>query len=421
MIAGRFAFQGLSEYLTWQKIKHLDYTFPEDFDSEAADLIRRLLVRSTSLFRVDCPNLRHIMQVRDPLERLGAGPPEDEHSMDALRAHPFFASIRWDTLWDDPPPPLETGLVRREPAPVDEWDDVGAAWDELVSGPDSGDEYDDDESVDGVHPHGNSHAHVRPRVPDDGIEWAPDAQAFVSPPAIPPEEIGPHGEIPDYARGSLSLAEVVGDADAVAAVVAPVDDVDVAIAATSEITLNGGFGIHYTPPRTDGVPKIATPTAGDGFAGPAVAPDPVSRPSPGPSSREEKSAERGSPVSTSTETAEGDGDVPGQELPQRTSAPLRVPRGVRDSYATSSSDGSPVEKLGAALEAMGIHRGRLRTRSPTPAREAASSVDAPDWCISSPTYLLSLTQETQTYWLAGHRYSAWVRRYCSTRQWRKRR
>ena len=46
MIAGRFAFQGLSEYLTWQKIKHLDYTFPDGFDSEAADLVRRLLVRN---------------------------------------------------------------------------------------------------------------------------------------------------------------------------------------------------------------------------------------------------------------------------------------------------------------------------------------------------------------------------------------
>lgn len=45
MIAGRFAFQGLSEYLTWQKIKQLDYTFPEGFDLEAADLVRRLLVR----------------------------------------------------------------------------------------------------------------------------------------------------------------------------------------------------------------------------------------------------------------------------------------------------------------------------------------------------------------------------------------
>jgi 3-phosphoinositide dependent protein kinase-1 len=44
MIAGRFAFQGLSEYLTWQKIKLLEYSFPDGFDEEAKDLVERLLV-----------------------------------------------------------------------------------------------------------------------------------------------------------------------------------------------------------------------------------------------------------------------------------------------------------------------------------------------------------------------------------------
>jgi 3-phosphoinositide dependent protein kinase-1 len=46
MIAGRFAFQGLSEYLTWQKIKQLDYSFPENFDDDAKDLVQHLLVRT---------------------------------------------------------------------------------------------------------------------------------------------------------------------------------------------------------------------------------------------------------------------------------------------------------------------------------------------------------------------------------------
>ena len=45
MIAGRFAFQGLSEYLTWQKIKQLEYSFPDGFDEQAKDLVQRLLVR----------------------------------------------------------------------------------------------------------------------------------------------------------------------------------------------------------------------------------------------------------------------------------------------------------------------------------------------------------------------------------------
>lgn len=44
MIAGRFAFQGLSEFLTWQKIKQLEFYFPEGFDEQAKDLVKRLLV-----------------------------------------------------------------------------------------------------------------------------------------------------------------------------------------------------------------------------------------------------------------------------------------------------------------------------------------------------------------------------------------
>ena len=367
-------------------------------------------------------------QVRDPLERLGAGPPEGEHSMDALRAHPFFASIRWHTLWDDDPPPLETGLVRRESAPVDEWDDVGAAWDELVDGSDgSGDEDDDDESVVGSHHHGNPHTHARSWVPgDDGIEWAPDAQTFVSPPAIPPEEIGPHGEMPDYACVSLSLAETV---DTVDAVVAPVDGIDSAVnvGAAAAAILNGGFGIRFVPPRIEGVSKNTTTSTSEDVGpvtGPVTGPDPASRPSPGPGPAEGKSAERDSPASTSTETGDGDGGVAVREPPQRASAPVPVPRGVRDSYATSSSDGSPVEKLGAALEAMGIHRGRLRTRSPTPGRDAPSSASAPDWCVSLPPFALSLVARgAQRTLLArtGHRFSAWARRCCFTHRSRRRR
>jgi 3-phosphoinositide dependent protein kinase-1 len=324
-------------------------------------------------------------QVRDPLERLGAGPPEDEHSMEALRSHPFFASIRWETLWDDPAPPLETGLVRRESAPVDEWDDVGAAWDELVSGPDgSEDEDEDNTSVEGPHPHGNAHAYARSRAPgDDGIEWAPDAQAYVSPPAIPPEEIGPHGEMPDYARESLSLAGAVNGTHAVDAVVASVSDVgdargEIAVGAGADSAVNGGgYGMRFVPPRIDGGLMNAITNVGEG-AVPGIGPDPGPGLIPGPGPGKNNVAERGRPVSSSTD-ANGDGELATGDLTRRKSTPLRVPRGMRDSYATSSSDGSPVEKLGAALEAIGIHRGRLRTRSPTPARGSLSSAEAPDW------------------------------------------
>ncbi|KAH8996399.1 kinase-like protein [Lactarius hatsudake] len=369
MIAGRFAFQGLSEYLTWQKIKQLDYTFPEGFDPEAADLVRRLLVR-------------------DPLERLGAGLAGSDYSMDELRAHPFFVSIRWDTLWDDQAPPLETGLVRREPAPADEWDDVGATWDELVGPDGSDDEDDEDGSSDG--PHAHAHGHVRIRAPgDDGIEWAPDAQAYVSPPAIPPEEIGPHGEMPDYAREARPL---LGAVDGVGATMATDDDVEDARdehsdGAGTDGTVSGTYGIHFALPGIDRVSKNTGPgtgaVAGAAATGEAtgsgVRPGPGHGPGPGPGA--EKDEEPASPVSSSTETGDGEGGTAPGEVPPRTSAPLRVPRAVRDSYATSSSDGSPVEKLSAALEAMGIHRGRLRTRSPTPARGTPppTSVESPDW------------------------------------------
>jgi 3-phosphoinositide dependent protein kinase-1 len=307
--------------------------------------------------------------------------------MEALRSHPFFASIRWETLWDDPAPPLETGLVRREPAPVDEWDDVGAAWDELVSGPDgSEDEDEDDASVRGSYPHSNAHAHARSRAPgDDGIEWAPDAQAYVSPPAIPPEEIGPHGEIPDYARESLSLAGAVNGTHAVDAVMASGSDVndargEIAVSAGADGAVNGSYGMQFVPPGIDGVLINAITNLGEPGEGavPGIGPDPGPGLIPGPGPGKNNVAERGRPVSSSTE-ANGDGDLATGELTQRKSTPLRVPRGMRDSYATSSSDGSPVEKLGAALEAIGIHRGRLRTRSPTPARGSLSSAEAPDW------------------------------------------
>lgn len=306
--------------------------------------------------------------------------------MDELRAHPFFASIRWDSLWDDPAPPLETGLVRREPVPADEWDDVGATWDELVGGPDASDDEDEDNgSSEGPH----THAHVRLRAPgDDGIEWATDAQAYVSPPAIPPEEIGPHGEMPDYAREALPLLGAINGVDA--AVADAGEDVDIEDAGGAEHgadgtgTVSGTHGIHFALPGIDSVSKNTGPGPGPGTntavadskevtdeaTGSGVRPGPGHGPGPGPGEQE-------SPVSSGTEVGDA---APGEE-PPRNSAPLRVPRAVRDSYATSSSDGSPVEKLSAALEAMGIHRGRLRTRSPTPARDTppSASVEAPDW------------------------------------------
>ncbi|KAI6135820.1 kinase-like protein [Pisolithus thermaeus] len=184
MIAGRFAFHGLSEYLTWQKIKALDYTFPEGFDGEAKDFVQRLLIL-------------------DPTQRLGAGVEGSPISRAALRAHPFLSSVKWETLWTDPVPPLEAGLVKKEirEETGDEGDggrgleNVGSMWDSLVgeNGIDESGGIDwDDRGGDGSgrvitgkgsrrgrgRPFGNSSTNPGDNIhaDDDGLGWAQDAE-----------------------------------------------------------------------------------------------------------------------------------------------------------------------------------------------------------------------------------------------------
>ncbi|KAF7372081.1 Protein kinase domain-containing protein [Mycena venus] len=115
MIAGRLAFNDRSDYLTWQKVKKVEYEFPNGFDEQAKDLVQRLLVR-------------------DPLQRLGAGPPGWDNDANALKSHLFFGSIIWTSLWTDPAPPIEAGLVKigHSDGQGRNWENVGVAWDELV-------------------------------------------------------------------------------------------------------------------------------------------------------------------------------------------------------------------------------------------------------------------------------------------------
>lgn len=219
MISGRFAFQGLSEYLTWQKIKSLDYTFPDGFDQDAKDLVQRLLVH-------------------DPTQRLGAGGSDPAHSYAALRAHPFFASVSWDTLWTDLAPALEAGLVKKELMANEaegRWDDVGEAWDRLVEG-------NTDAGAGGG---------------DDDIRWEEDGDGTEFPRFVVQDayvEEGPMREIPDYlawrsrtdGRGMPGLEEdveetqtVLGERDASSSPVQtppPLPQVEPAPDLPSEIT-----------------------------------------------------------------------------------------------------------------------------------------------------------------------------------------
>lgn len=80
LLAGRPPFKAGNEYLTFQKILALDYTFPDGFPSAARDLVERLLVL-------------------EPTSRL---------SIEHIMSHRFFDGVSWGKgLWRQKPPRLK--------------------------------------------------------------------------------------------------------------------------------------------------------------------------------------------------------------------------------------------------------------------------------------------------------------------------
>jgi 3-phosphoinositide dependent protein kinase-1 len=197
--------------------------------------------------------------------------------MQALRNHPFFSSINWKTLWTEPAPPLESGLVKREHPLVghdQNWDDVGAAWDDIA---------DCEESEDG---HG------------DGIKWADDADG--------PAYMIRHG----YGQGEPNTHIYVED-------VGPMDEL----------------------PTFSEVPRRMVNL-----------------------------------VDEDAETVMGHGS-PERDVPTTTGEPAPIDVPVDTGSSTSSSEGSPVEKLGAALEAIRIDRGRNRAQTPVQGNVRIPEID----------------------------------------------
>ena len=81
LLAGRPPFKAANEYLTFQKIVNLEYSFPKGFPPVAQDLIERLLVL-------------------DPSRRL---------TIDHVKSHEFFDGIKWGrSLWDSKAPRLKS-------------------------------------------------------------------------------------------------------------------------------------------------------------------------------------------------------------------------------------------------------------------------------------------------------------------------
>ncbi|KAJ7188484.1 kinase-like protein [Mycena filopes] len=198
MIAGRFAFNDRSDYLTWQKVKKVEYEFPNGFDEQAKDLVQQLLVH-------------------DPLKRLGAGSRGSSNDPSVLKLHPLFASIVWASLWTGSAPPIEAGLVKKDLPPPQthdrNWEDVGAAWDELVKHDESdGIEWSSDAEV-------PRHVVNLPHTPDIGPEDT--ALAFPSQPEQASSRSHSHdptrddsssssGNAADYLRGSMERLELRG-------------------------------------------------------------------------------------------------------------------------------------------------------------------------------------------------------------------
>lgn len=96
LLAGKVPFRAGNEYQTFKKITALDYSFPDGFPERAKDLVEKLLLL-------------------DPKARLGS---EENGGFEALRQHPFFEGIKWDTLHETKPPQLDAYLPPMSPGDI---------------------------------------------------------------------------------------------------------------------------------------------------------------------------------------------------------------------------------------------------------------------------------------------------------------
>eukprot|EP00347_Sterkiella_histriomuscorum_P000106 403377158 len=85
MICGQLPFKSSQEWQTFQLIINVDYKFHSSFDQVSKDLVSRLLIK-------------------EPQQRLGAGPMGSKNDYQALKNHPFFEGIDWRNLNQQNPP-----------------------------------------------------------------------------------------------------------------------------------------------------------------------------------------------------------------------------------------------------------------------------------------------------------------------------
>lgn len=87
LYTGESPFNTESQYLTFEKIIHCEYTIPEYVPDDARDLIEKILIL-------------------DPTKRLGYHNYDDMYSQ--IKMHPFFKDINWQTITQQSPPAWET-------------------------------------------------------------------------------------------------------------------------------------------------------------------------------------------------------------------------------------------------------------------------------------------------------------------------
>lgn len=98
MLSGKSPFKAATDYLIFQKIKNLEYTMPDEFTEESKDIVQKLLMSN-------------------PDERLGS---EKTGGIEAIKNHPFFKGVQWDTIFTSNAPPLKERLeeeMRKHPVP----------------------------------------------------------------------------------------------------------------------------------------------------------------------------------------------------------------------------------------------------------------------------------------------------------------
>jgi len=101
MAVAQYPFHDQNEYLIFQKIKSLNVNYPETMDPQVKDLIQSLLKRI-------------------PLERLGAGPKGSSNDYSALKKHPLFEGIDFDSIHLITPPAFDIQSPFRKKKPQKE-------------------------------------------------------------------------------------------------------------------------------------------------------------------------------------------------------------------------------------------------------------------------------------------------------------